>query len=284
MSTTPQKGRADYLELGTWNVACAECGRKRKAHDMRQLPPGVPGGGMWVCYPEHWNSRQPQDYVRGVPDKMAAPYVQQQVDFAPLEVQNVDSDTTEVIIEIDTSAAPAGAEPVIINVFGGVTLGLLTISDVSGGIAASSIILNNWGVVEEIDNPDDVDITVQGTGLVISAPAYSLIAAADGFGGFGYIYSSYGSLTPATYNGETVYIIATPELLPGEYALQIRIGGVGLLQTFFTSITIGSNTYTSASADVFDNTGGSYTATSWLWYNQGLVAIPAVGTYNVSFT
>lgn len=73
-------GRADYLSLGEWNVACAECGRKRKNSDMRQLPPGPPGAGMWVCFPEHWNARQPQDFVRGVPDHMAPPYVQDESD------------------------------------------------------------------------------------------------------------------------------------------------------------------------------------------------------------
>jgi len=50
---------ADYLALGDWNAACAWCGRKRKASTMRQLPPGVPGGGLRVC-PDHWNPRQPQ--------------------------------------------------------------------------------------------------------------------------------------------------------------------------------------------------------------------------------
>lgn len=165
MSTTPQKGRADYLELGTWNVACAECGRKRKAHEMRQLPPGVPGGGMYVCFPEHWNMRQPQDYVRGVPDKMAAPYVQQQVETYPLYVENVNEDTTDLEIEVDTGAAPADSNPLIINIQG-VILGTLTVTDVEGGLAVGSIVLNNnGGAVEEIINNDDVPLTTQGTGV-----------------------------------------------------------------------------------------------------------------------
>lgn len=80
MSTSPPKGRADYLELGDWNATCGQCGRKRKASTMRQLPAGTPGAGLWVCYPEHWEARHPQEYVRGVPDKMAAPWVQQPAD------------------------------------------------------------------------------------------------------------------------------------------------------------------------------------------------------------
>ncbi len=76
MSQYPGKGEADFLALGDWNASCAECGQKRKASTMKQLPPGVPGAGMYVC-PEHWNPRQPQDYVRGVADNMAAPWVQE---------------------------------------------------------------------------------------------------------------------------------------------------------------------------------------------------------------
>ncbi len=71
----PAKGRADYLQLGDWNAACAQCGRKRKASTMLKLPPGVDGAGLFVC-PEHWDYRQPQDYVRGIPDKQNPPWVQ----------------------------------------------------------------------------------------------------------------------------------------------------------------------------------------------------------------
>ena len=68
-------GRADYLELGDWNAICAECGRKGKASEMVQLPDGIPGARMYV-HPEHYLRRNPQDFVRGVPDKPAAPWVQ----------------------------------------------------------------------------------------------------------------------------------------------------------------------------------------------------------------
>ncbi len=74
----PGKGKSDYLALGDFNAACAECGMKFKASEMIQLPDGVPGGRMYVC-PEHWNARQPQDFVRGIPDKMASPWQQPQI-------------------------------------------------------------------------------------------------------------------------------------------------------------------------------------------------------------
>lgn len=283
MSTTPARGRADYLELGSWNVACAECGRKRKDSDMRQLPPGVPGGGMWVCFPEHWNPRQPQDYVRGVPDKMAAPYVQQQVDFAPLEVQNVDSDTTEVEIEIDTAASPAGAEPIIVNVFAGVTLGTLTITDVSGGIAAPGIILNNWGVVEEISNPDDVDLTIQGTGLVVLTGPLSLVAgtippsSTEDFHGYT---STVGSLTPNTYNSQTITTLFSGVNRFGVDQSVITFNATGLTQGFFTTLTINSVTLASIDASFTDN-GSTCT---WSWLGAGNAFFYIDGTYTVDFT
>lgn len=66
----PIRGRADYLELGDWNAVCFECGRKRKASTMKKH-----WQGYWVC-PEHWEARQPQDFVRSVPDVIQPPWCQ----------------------------------------------------------------------------------------------------------------------------------------------------------------------------------------------------------------
>lgn len=96
----------DYLDLGDWNAACAECGRKRKASELKRLPPGVPGAGMYVC-PEHWDARHPQEFVRGIPDKPAAPWVQQQTDsglFAPIEMEDTaDLVASYVLMESDST-------------------------------------------------------------------------------------------------------------------------------------------------------------------------------------
>lgn len=73
--SSASRGRADYLDLGDWNAICAECGRKGKASEMVQLPDGIPGARMWV-HPEHYLRRNPQDFVRGIADKSAAPWVQ----------------------------------------------------------------------------------------------------------------------------------------------------------------------------------------------------------------
>lgn len=63
-------GRADYLELGDWNAVCYECGRKRKASQLKKH-----WQGYFVC-PEHWEPRQPQDFVRSVPDIQTPPWTQ----------------------------------------------------------------------------------------------------------------------------------------------------------------------------------------------------------------
>lgn len=70
MGTTPGKGRADFWEGGEWNTVCYQCGRKRKASTLKRH-----WQGYYVC-PEHWEPRQPQDFVRGVQDVQTPPWVQ----------------------------------------------------------------------------------------------------------------------------------------------------------------------------------------------------------------
>jgi hypothetical protein len=70
-------GRADdYFAGGDWNVACYECNRKRKFSTMRKN-----WQGYYVC-PEHWEPRQPQDFVKNVIDDQTVPVSQTQV-FVP---------------------------------------------------------------------------------------------------------------------------------------------------------------------------------------------------------
>lgn len=63
-------GRADYLALGQWNVVCFQCGRKRKSGQVVKN-----WQGFYVC-PEHNEPRQPQDFVRGVPDTQQPEWTQ----------------------------------------------------------------------------------------------------------------------------------------------------------------------------------------------------------------
>ena len=68
--TTPAKGKADYLDLGDWNAQCYQCGHKFKASMLKRH-----WQGYYVC-PDHWEPRQPQDFVRGVPDVQTPPWAQ----------------------------------------------------------------------------------------------------------------------------------------------------------------------------------------------------------------
>lgn len=59
-----------YYAPADFNAVCFECGRKFKASEMvRQWQ------GYWVCR-QHFTPRQPQDFVRGVPDNPTPPWVQ----------------------------------------------------------------------------------------------------------------------------------------------------------------------------------------------------------------
>lgn len=64
------KGRADYYSPGDWNTVCYQCGRKRKASTLLKH-----WQGYYVCE-EHWETRQPQDFVRSIPDVQTPPWVQ----------------------------------------------------------------------------------------------------------------------------------------------------------------------------------------------------------------
>lgn len=68
--SAPQKGANDNLILGDWNAVCYQCGFKRKAGRLVRN-----WQGYYVC-PEHNEPRQPQDFVRGVPDTQTPPWTQ----------------------------------------------------------------------------------------------------------------------------------------------------------------------------------------------------------------
>jgi len=63
-------GRADFWAAGDWNAVCYECGRKRKASTLVRH-----WQGYYVCR-EHWEPRQPQDFVRTVQDVQTPAWTQ----------------------------------------------------------------------------------------------------------------------------------------------------------------------------------------------------------------
>jgi len=52
-------GRADYLEIGTWNALCDRCQRKYKANQLK-----LEWTGWRVCE-SCWEPRHPQEFLRG---------------------------------------------------------------------------------------------------------------------------------------------------------------------------------------------------------------------------
>ncbi len=89
------RGRADYYAPADWNAQCFECGRKRKATTLLRH-----WKGYWVCQ-EHWEPRQPQDFVQGIPEVITPPWTQPMPadDFLPICTPN------------GLSAVPLFAEP-----------------------------------------------------------------------------------------------------------------------------------------------------------------------------
>lgn len=65
---------ADHFVLGDYNAACYECGRKRKASQLKKH-----WRGYYVC-PEHWEPRHPQDFVGNTPTPEMVPWSQSEAD------------------------------------------------------------------------------------------------------------------------------------------------------------------------------------------------------------
>ena len=64
----------DYFADGDYNAACSMCGAKFKASQLIKH-----WQGMFRCE-RCWEPRQPQDFVRGIPDNPSVPWVQPQTE------------------------------------------------------------------------------------------------------------------------------------------------------------------------------------------------------------
>lgn len=61
---------ASYYKKGDWNAICAVCGFQRKSSEMK-----LRWDGVYVCR-QDWEIRQPQDFVRGMPEEEPLPWTQ----------------------------------------------------------------------------------------------------------------------------------------------------------------------------------------------------------------
>lgn len=137
--STYNLGRADYYQDGDWNAACGLCGRKRKASEMKIIPPGVPGAGLRMC-PEHNYERNPQDFVRGIPDRLTPPWTQPSVDTFLEPTYFIEDDG-------DSTVATSADYDTLVNIYSSVTVGTLTIT------GSGTVIVNNYGIVQALVNP-----------------------------------------------------------------------------------------------------------------------------------
>ena len=137
---TPVKGRADYLDLGDWNALCSMCGRKRKASTMVKN-----WQGQWRC-PEHNEPRQPQDFVRGVPDIQTPPWTQ------PPPLDGVAVYTFNITEDGPFSVSVTGYA--IITVQEGVTVTLLTVT------GTGPVVINNYGMVDALADSSTGGLTI----------------------------------------------------------------------------------------------------------------------------
>lgn len=70
-----QGGRTNYYAPGDWDAVCYICGFKSKASSMVRY-----WSGFYTCQ-SCWEPRQPQDFVRSIPDIQTAPW-QQPITYA----------------------------------------------------------------------------------------------------------------------------------------------------------------------------------------------------------
>lgn len=135
-------GRADYLAPGDWNAMCSRCGGKFKASMLRKH-----WQGMWRC-PKCWEPRQPQDFVRAIPDVQTPPWVQ------PWPTVSYVLQSFPVSVS-GAYTVSGGSGAVIITIQPGVVVSVLTIDS-----GPSTIIINNYGTVQSVVNKSGVTPTV----------------------------------------------------------------------------------------------------------------------------
>jgi len=113
-------GLADFLDEGNWNARCSLCNRKRKASELVKN-----WQGMWRC-PEHNEPRQPQDFVRGIPDIQTPPWIQHPSDtgnsvgYLQIEESDTAIDLSELFTDtytgVDGQLSTDGITTVIVTI------------------------------------------------------------------------------------------------------------------------------------------------------------------------
>jgi hypothetical protein len=106
-------GRADFYKKGSWLVICDVCGMKYHSSDLKMRWDGL------MCCRQDWNIRQPQDFVRGIPDPQAVPWSRPDVapPFVPNPVTDAITDfygafmidfTNDIMVAFSNTVFPRG--------------------------------------------------------------------------------------------------------------------------------------------------------------------------------
>lgn len=132
------KGSRDYFAPGDWNATCYVCGGKFKASELIKH-----WQGYHVCS-ECWEPRHPQDFVRGVADKPAAPWVQKENEVYLLQSQQVSEDQDECL-----EISPAVDEQLVVSIDQGVSVPCIHVNTGSA-VGTATVVINNLGRLVDV--------------------------------------------------------------------------------------------------------------------------------------
>jgi hypothetical protein len=113
---------------GDWIADCDVCGRKYKASALSQRWDGL------MCCDDDWEIRQPQDFVRGVPDTQIAPWLRPEPPnyFLPITLSQLELVQSVSNVSITTYFRP-GSVLLTVNEIVTATLDAAKRSPITGG-------------------------------------------------------------------------------------------------------------------------------------------------------
>ena len=282
----------DYYVDGDWDAVCYECGRKRKASYLKRH-----WQGYYVC-PEHWEPRHPQDFVRGIQEHLAPPWVQPWGDAYQAQYVYIDSNYVDENAVGGTITLTVEDGTVIV-IGGDTAFGDLVLNN--AGTSNITVLVNNSGVITgEITAGAGVGYTVEGPGRVgpITPPgqAWELTAVEFTPGVWGYQSGLYvpqiyiatdfstfslgdgGAISPDTLLGTFIVSAISSSGFPG---LEFVLGIAGYPPIdFFDSVTVNSVTLNALDATIFTVELITGLFTYWGW---STTPFTGAGTYEITF-
>lgn len=271
-------GQADYYAPGDYNAVCYECGFKRKASGMLKY-----WQGYWLC-PEHWNIRQPQDFVRSVKDVQTPPWQQPRPAYTYLSTAptiyyiNVETEGPFFTFTPDFSWDGTGTAPFITITTPNAELGPYPLNTtVTEGTEVVVVLTQAAGTGTATGENGRLEWTSGGT-LYEFTLTCGYLDAGDGAYIQGYDPEEgyeIGSLSPTAFLELPVVSVASA-YIPDPLTQTTSFAVTGeLAASSVTSLSV--NGYTLLASDATYAYAGGYS--SWTWNG---IFIPASGTYTVT--